>query len=247
MILVDSRVGSIELKPHIRQCGVVVDDQMLEYGDAYFEGNGPKGTISIGVERKTIQDMLNCIEDHRYNAQRVGMNQMYDKSFLILEGQWAPSNGCIPGLSPGYLCEPAKGGWRPFSRRAGAQPVLYAKLYRYLVSVQLSGVIVTQSKDMAHTAFNICELYRYFQKRWSDHTSLLEKQKLSIPTLESKPRLVRRWASEITDIGVKYGLEAERIFKTGYGLAMGQERDWMRIKGIGAKTAIQIVKEIMER
>src|SRR6266853_2289676 len=94
MILVDSRIGSCELIPHIRRaCNnyIPVEETNLEFGDVCFEGNGSEGRIAIGIERKTLQDILNCIQDARYIDQRRGMLNLYQKSFLLIEGRWQPN------------------------------------------------------------------------------------------------------------------------------------------------------------
>lgn len=238
MILVDSRKGSVELIPHIKKLGVPVEAAQLMYADAAFEGNGKKGKVIIGVERKTLHDILNCIDDSRYGAhQRPGMARMYGVSILALEGGWKPHT-----LS-GTLLELFRGvAWGDCRYRS--QRVMYAKLFRYMLSIGLSGVIITQSWDLEHTAYNIVECYHYFQKRWEDHTSLLEVQKFAIPDMGGKPSLVRRWATQLEDIGVKYSLEAERLFKTPIKLAQSEESDWLTIKGIGIGTAQKVIREI---
>lgn len=239
MILLDTAVGSKELLPYIRKRGVLCETTPLGFGDAAFEGKGPEGAISIGVERKALHDMLSCIEDSRYSAhQRVGMAKQYTKSFLIVEGEWRPHD------SDGGLMEGFRGGtaWGPC--RPGGQRVLYSKLYRYLISVALSGVIITYSRNMDHTAHNIVELFHYFQKRWEDHTSMLATQMLNIPSLNGKPPLIRRWAAELTGVGVKTSMDAQRLFRTPIKLATADEMDWLQIKGVGVPTAQKIVKEI---
>lgn len=238
MILVDSRVGSKELLSVILRVGVKAELAELSYGDFCFEGKGPEGRISIGIERKTLSDMLHCIEDSRYNSQRIGMRSMYQKSVLIVEGDWRPHDP--DGFLMERFNENSKYGYCKYRTR----PILYSKLYRYLLSVALSGVIITLSHSIYQTAFNICEMYHYFDKAWDQHTSLLETQKLAIPDLRDHPSLVRLWASDIGGIGVKHGLDAERLFKTPYKLAMSQESDWMRLKGIGAPTAMSVVRQI---
>lgn len=239
MILVDRAVGSKELRPLIVGMGVMCDEASLGYGDAAMEGHGPDGTISIGVERKTLHDMLNCIDDARYAShQRVGMAKMYSKSFLIIEGHWRPHD------SEGFLMEGWAGGTSWGYCRYRSQRTMYSKLYRYLISVALSGIIITYSRDLKHTAINICEIFHYFQKRWQDHTSLLEVQKLAIPSMNGKPTLVRRWASDLEGIGVKHSMDAERLFKTPIALAESDEREWLRVPGVGVKTAQSIIKEI---
>lgn len=210
----------------------------LPYGDFAFEGNGPQGSAMIGIERKTLHDMLNCIDDNRYNAQRVGMRQLYQVSVLALEGHWRPHD------ESGVLMEGFNGGVSWGFCKYRSQRTMYYKLQRYLFSVQLSGVVYVPSRDMKHTAFNVCELYHYFQKKWQDHTSLLEIQRIAIPQMTYHPSLVRKWANDLEGIGTKMSELAARYFKTPYKLANGDESDWLRIPGVGAKTAQDIVKQI---
>ena len=238
MILIDSRVGSRELEPLIQRFGPTCEVGHLEFGDAAFEGNGPNGRLAIGIERKKLSDMLNCIDDSRYSGlQRPGMAAMYQKSILIIEGVWKPD------AATGYMMEcVAQLTWRPY--RPSGRMVMYSKLFRYLLSVQFSGVAVIWSRDIEQTAYNICECYYYFQKKWNEHDSLLEIQKLNIPTLNGPPPLVQRWAAQLTGIGVKLSADVVKQFKTPYDLARSDETEWIKIPGVGAKVARKVVKEI---
>jgi ERCC4-type nuclease len=251
MIYIDPRKGSGSdgkgnelLQPLIRKLGVPCESLKLICGDACFEGNGMGGPITIGIERKTLHDLLQCIEDARYVGQRQNMLKMYSKgcTYLMVEGMMAPGDGNgFDGLAmQGHRRGQA---WGPMKVRGGRTP-LYSKLYRYLMSVALSGVIITPSMDLPHTAYNIVEMYHYFQKKWNSHTSLLEVHKSAIPTMDGKPSLTRRWANDITDIGVAYSIAAEKIFPNAHALANSSESDWMRIDGIGPKTARKIIQEI---
>jgi ERCC4-type nuclease len=241
MILVDSRIGSSEVAPYIKKVGVAIEEVMLDFGDFCFEGNGPDGRITIGVERKRLHDMLNCIDDSRYASyQRPGMREVYDKSFLIVEGMWKPHED-------GTLMEEFRGGvWGQCKYRSSR--VMYAKLRRYLFSISLSGVVVLYTRDIVQTAYDLCELFHYFSKGWDKHTSLLEIQKLAIPDMNVRPSLCRKWASDLNDIGVKFSMEAERLFRrSAIKLATSSELDWLKIKGIGVPTARKIIREINER
>lgn len=245
MILVDPRIGSGvgagDLQPLIKARGVQCEKSPLEFGDACFEGNGPKGRILVGLERKKLPDMLDCIESARYAGhQRPGMSRMYHKSFLILEGVWAP--GTPPNMDGLLIVERPNASWGPYN--VGGRSVLYSKLYRYLLSVSMTGVIITFSRNVNHTAFNIVECYHYFQKKWADHTSMLQTQQLNVPALDIHPPLVRRWAAEVGGVGVKLSQDAERLFKKPITLATADEIDWMKIPGIGAERAKQVVREI---
>lgn len=239
MILVDNRVGSKELLPYIRAAKCTAELTQLQFGDCAFEGNGPNGRIMVGVERKALGDMLSCIEDSRYAAyQRPGMLSMYNKSILMVEGVWKPDT------ATGYLMECISSlTWRPYRHRGGRMTA-YNKLFRYLLTIQLSGVVVITSRDLEQTAYNVCECSHYFNKKWDDHTSLLEMQKLNLPDLNGRASLVRKWAADIDGIGVKHSSFAEKLFKTPYDLARSDETQWLTIPGIGVKLAQSIVKQI---
>lgn len=222
----------------IRRAGVLCEQANLEFGDFAFEGNGPNGLMAIGIERKTLHDMLNCIDDARYSAhQKVGMKSMYQVSILLLEGHWKSSED-------GFLMEGFDDGTKWGYCRPGGKRVMYSKLYRYLMSVSLSGVMITSSRNEYQSAQNVMECFHYFQKKWENHTSLLETQKLAIPQLSGKPTLVRRWASDLEGVGVKHSIEAEHVFKTPIALAQADETEWLQVPGIGVRTAQSIVKEI---
>ena len=240
MILVDPRVGSAELVAPLRRHQVPVESSPLEFGDVAFEGHGPDGTILVGMERKKIHDMLQCIDDARYAGhQRPGMARMYGVSFLIIEGVWGVGT---PPYQDGILIEPKGSVWIPLRYRT--MRVIYAKLRRYLFSVALSGVYVIYTRDITHTVADIHECYQYFRKKWDDHTSLRETRKLNLPTLHRKPNLTRLWASDLEGIGVKHGEDAERLFRKPITLANADEIEWMRIRGVGAPTAQAVVRQI---
>jgi ERCC4-type nuclease len=182
--------------------------------------------------------MLHCIEDARYNEQRRRMREQYDVSVLILEGHWKPHNengmmmeGFHNGINYGY-CRP------------GGRRIMYSKLSRYLISVQLAGVIVDRTRDIGHTAFDIVDWFHYFQKPWEGHTSLLEMQKVAIPTLNAKPSLVRKWAFALDGVGTKTSEDIAKHFRYPLKLANASEQDFLKIPGIGVKTAQSIVKQI---
>ena len=246
----DYRKGGEKTKPgeldtpkllvdYIKTLGVHAELSDLMYGDIAFEGRGPLGTISVGIERKTLHDMLHCIDDARLSGhQLIGMRQMYTLRVVMLEGHWRPH---IPEM---WLMEGFNGGLSWGFCKYRSQRTLHSKLYRYLISLQLAGNIVTFSRDLHHTAANCVEWYHYFQKRWDGHTSLQELQKVNIPTLNVKPPLVRKWANDLSDIGTKLSERAASHFKTPLNLAQADEVEWLKIPGIGVKTAQSIVKEI---
>lgn len=222
--------------------GVKAEVTDLQYGDIAFEGHGPDGDIAIGIERKTLHDMLNCIDDARLAGhQLIGMRQLYKPTVLLLEGHWKPHD------PQGMLMEGFNGGNTWGFCKYRSQRTMYSKLYRYLISVSLTGVIITRSRDLFQTAYDCCEWYHYFQKPWNQHRSQREIHKVALPSMRHKPALVRRWAAALEDVGVELSERAERVFRSPIKLANADESEWLRVPGVGVKTAQAIVREIWKR
>lgn len=248
MVLVDIPRGAKDspqyqnqasLRTLIRAAGILCEATPLDAGDACFEGNGPDGTIAVGVERKALHDMLSCIEDARYAGdQRLKMKKQYTVNFLIVEGIWRSHED-------GRLME-SKDGCTWWPSKPHGKTIMYSKLRRYLISMTYSGVVVIFTRDLRHTATDICELWHYHQKAWSKHTSLREVPKAAIPQLNHKPSLVRQWADCIDGIGTVKGEHAARIFRRPIKLATSDEMEWLKIPGMGVSTAQKIVREINE-
>ena len=76
MILVDSREGSKQLQPLLRDSKLT----RLEFADFAFTGSDRDGRISqIGIEYKTLPDVLSCIADGRFAGHQLpGMMKAYD-------------------------------------------------------------------------------------------------------------------------------------------------------------------------
>jgi len=246
MILVDTPKGpknsvqyqnQLGLRTLIRTFGVECEAVPLSWGDACFEGNGPEGTIHIGIERKSLHDMLRCIDDATFaGKQRIGMKNLYTVSILMVEGFWR-------AREDGFLLE-SQDGCRWWVCRPNGKPVMYSKLRRYLISIRYGGVHVNFTRDLWHTAYDIVEEYHYNQKRWDDHTRLREVHRMAIPQMNHKPSLTRMWASDIEGLGVKKSEEAEAIFRKPIRLANADEQQWTQISGVGTKLAQSIVRQI---
>jgi hypothetical protein len=164
------------------------------------------------------------------------MKQMYQVSNLIIEGMWKPRED-------GFMME-SRDGCNWWVCRPSGKPVLYSKLSRYLISVRYTGVAVKFTRDLNHTAYEICEEYHYHQKSWDKHTSLKNIQKLAIPQLTGKPSLARKWAASIDGVGQVLGEEADRQFRqSAIRLATAEEEDWIKC-GASVAKARNIVSQI---
>lgn len=253
MIVVDKAVGSFELQTLIQRYGVPCEKVALDAADAAFEGHGPSGPTMIGVERKKVQEALDCVETGRLGGfQMMKMRKMYGFRFVIIEGQWKPwpAHG---SLMQGHPKPDGTVWWTEKGPRGKVES--YAKLRRYLFSLTMAGAHVMYTHDILHTAYDICELYHWFQKPWDSHTSMQQvfsghygaaPQELAmIPTITSRPSVTRLWALALEGIGQKMSADIERAFPSPRALANADESEWVRVPGIGLKTASNIVRQIL--
>lgn len=256
MILVDKAVGSFELQSLIQRQGIRCEKAALDAADACFEGMGPEGQVLIGVERKKVQEALDCIDTGRLGGfQLPKMRRMYRFRFVLIEGTWRPN--VKTGFLERMIVKPDGKVWWT-DELGGGGKAMYHKLRRYLFSVTMAGAHVLYTQDILHTAFDITELYHWFQKPWHKHESMNQmysgkawdtqvkqsEELVMIPTIDRRPSLVRQWAADINGVGVKLSADAERVFKTPLALATADETEWMDVPGIGMKMAADIVRQI---
>ncbi len=159
-LLLDPRSGSGELAPILRQFGVEPVVQQLPFGDACWEGAGPKHSIvNVGVERKRIDDLLQSMQSKRLSGHQLpGMAQMYDYAYLVVEGMWRPARD-------GAALEVLLGGGRWVERSMSP-----AAVTNYLMSLSLrTGLVVWRTSYDWETALFLTHQYRMWQVPWEEH------------------------------------------------------------------------------
>lgn len=168
MILVDERTGSADLIGHLRHWHVPCEMGRLEYGDACFVGNGPAGpnTVACGIEIKKVHDALNCMEDGRFAGHQLpGLVGTYERIWLVVEGWYRPD------FTTGLLLAP---GERRRELAMGTRRFMYRDLDNWLSTMEIrANIRVRRVGDRVETARMVADLYGWWQKDWSDHTSHL--------------------------------------------------------------------------
>lgn len=246
MILVDSRIGSVNLLGEIKKHGIGCEVTTLACGDFAFEGNGPNGDrISIGIERKEIRDLASCMIDHRFaHKQAIPMQQTYDRCYLMVEGQWRPGvHGeleIFTRVGGGRFVR--KEGWTASFK--GPRGINYINLHNYLVSIaEFSKFRVITSYNLAMTAYQIACLYQFWNKRYEAHTS--NSMVFHDPVMMiAKPSFERMAASCMPGVGTKLSAEVVKRFRTVYNMVTADAATWASVPGIGAVKAGRIYKAI---
>lgn len=227
VILVDSRTGSKELIETIRRAGGKAQLDTLEFGDFAFEGNGPNGSVLVGVERKAVRDMLNSIRYGRYSDHQLpGMLKLYGYSYLIVEGVYRPGgDGMLEGLM--------RGGFQPIY--LGSQGFLYRELDMFLTTISMmTPVRIRRSEGTGETAHQVVNLEKWWAKPWDSHHA--HQQLQSMPpggAVLYEPSLLRRIAKELPGIGWGKSKDVEEFFGTVEVMVNATQAEWKRVDGVG--------------
>lgn len=235
MILIDYRSGSSELSPLIR---IPHHITKLEYGDFSFMGNGPQGPAVIGVERKTIMDLVSSISSGRLSGhQLVGLLNIYDFVYVVVEGQWKihPS-GLLYRVTSGGNWTKVHLGKREFSANS---------VYNFINTMSvMCGIITVRTNNVRETAKWLDGLYEWWSKDWGKHNSHAQFQIRQKHASLSKPNLLTRIAKELSGVGWDKAINIGKYFGSIDELLDADIKELMEVPGIGKVLAHSIKKEL---
>lgn len=244
IILVDNQAGSKDLFPRIRALtsDVVLTRIEPAFGDVAWDGRGPDDTtIRVGIEYKTIDDVLDCVSSGRFGGhQAIGMTQCYDRRFLLVEGYTRVDRST--GILQKWNWSDKK--WRNIVK-AGRE-FLYRDLLHWTTTfeeqAQFRVIYTTDDHESARWVF---AKYTWYAQDWDDHTALKQFYVPPPPNvILYEPTFMCRVAKELYKIGWTKALEVEKAFKSVREMINANEQAWLKIPGIGKLIASQIVAEI---
>lgn len=235
MILVDNRVGSKEL------LGMFPPGRArlarLEFADFAFTGNGPCGLPwLVGVERKTIDDLVNCIASGRLSGSQLeGLVNGYNTVHLVVEGMFKAD-------VDGRLVKWARGKWNSLQ---GNRVFMLWDVLLFLHTLEnVVGVKVWRTMNRAETVDWVVGLHQWWTvKEWEEHHG--HEQPHTGNSVEiARHSFERRVAAQLKGVGWERAKEI-----AGMGVSVGQmvgmeEKEWEGVKGIGKVLAKSIVKEL---
>jgi ERCC4-type nuclease len=251
---IDSRIGSKQLLPLLKKLHVPAVSTRLEFGDAALTGNGPDGEVRIGVERKTIYDLLSSIGSGRLSAHQLpGMVKEYDYRWIVVEGLWRPGKDNV--------IEVWRGGWRQ-----APGWISYHEVDRYLVTLEVrGGVHVRRTSNLHETAVFLGGLRRWWSKPWKAHRAHLAIQKgvdsrLLGTTLERdilaaktpkdwdrvRRKVVRRVAQVLPGLGWEKSEAVMKRFEDSGEMVDAGRSEWEEVPGIG-KTLGERLPKLLRR
>lgn len=240
------------MRPYLKPYGIAVEIAKLDAGDVAFVGNGPNGDVSIGIERKVITDLVQCIRDRRLSGFQLigsetqpGLLESYDYVYLVIEGIFKAGD-------KGVLYHYRHDDWEPLY--LGSSPVLFLEVDSFLSSLELRAVTrigepvrVHRTGTIRQTAAHIATLYdNWTGKRWDQHHAHQDiytrapqiygrKASFVKPTIN----LVVKMAAQLQGVHSK-AMAIGKKFKTPIDMVQATEKDWASIDGIGKVLAKRI-------
>mgnify|MGYP001559378615 CR=1 FL=1 len=253
MVLVDARVGSRELLQGLRGLGIDAELGGNLSADFQFSGCGPApaSTVLIGIERKTIQDLLNSIRTRRFEGQQLSpMLDCYDCCYLVVEGAWRRGKGT------GLIEIPrGRGEWG-----APRGSFHYAEVSHFLIRLEeFAGVRVRRTYDEDETCAAIADLYTEWAAPYEERLRKLQRiyapppdfpirkdgKRVRAFAVQQAPSLAAKWIAQLPGVDSRAVELAER-FRSARDVANADVEDWLSIKGlrVGRKSAEKIVEAV---
>lgn len=240
MLLVDHRIGSGEMLGTLKQLGVPCELTELPFSDFALCGQSDSGPVFVGVERKTVQDLINSTMKGRFAGHQLpGMLNEQETGFKEI---WLLVEGIFRG-GPGGLLEVWKHKqWQPVSY--GAKQLMYEEIECQLITLEVKGGVRVRRMGTEH---DTCRFLKALHHWWTDQSLEDHRSHLRFRTLEAdaallvKPGLCREWARHLPGVGWEKSMVIEQRFKrVPLDMAQASEVEWREIAGIGKTMASRI-------
>lgn len=250
MIVIDDRSGSCQLvtRPPLNDPEVATLGR-LDSADASFIGNGPSGEVTVGVEVKSVSDLISSTANNRLGATQIpAMLENYDHSWLLVYGRYRCSKDGELMVEGGKW---SNADWRP--AKLGQRRILYSYLEGFLYDVQMAGIHVHRCEDLDSAAQWLYVLYHWWSRPWKSHKALrsFDNSKPVSPRLqgETDKALLRRaeLASKLPAIGFERAVAAAKHFRSIHDLINASAEEWEEVEGIRKTIARSVVTAIHER
>lgn len=216
----------------------------MRSGDVAFMGLGPNGPARVGIEFKKLDDLIQCIVSKRLVTHQLPlMMKDYDYRYLLIDATVRPSRDSSIEVFSMFKTKGKR------ERELGAfepcfSSISYSMMQKYLMTIENIGDVgVRFSSGRADTIGYITASYHWWQKPWEKHHAHLavpsfeDSHPRRIEVMFRRPSVLHRVASCLPGIGRTRGLAVAARFRSVSAMVAASEKDWLKIEGIGAKTA----------
>lgn len=256
MILVDTRAGSnTAIRTSKRTGHTTRHEGLIDYpplndpnvatlheldaGDVCLVGNGPDGSLLVGIELKSVSDLISSTNTGRLQATQVPkMLEQYAVCWLLVYGDYrANKKGDLELLK--------RGKWGRFEM--GSRCVSWVGFERFLCTLSAVGVQHKVVRDMAEAAQWIAALAGWWEKPWHTHRSLhtfdRSRDLALMPGISDSVKCRARIAASL-GVGYQRAVAAARHFATVREMVDAPESEWLKINGIGKGLAATVRRAI---
>ena len=229
----------------------------LTSGDVSIPGNGPNGPLLIGIEVKSLSDLLSSSDSGRLQATQVtsmlgnGTSDFppdYDICWLLYHGTYRPNpkTGALQILKGRGKGKPV---WEDYL--LGSRVIDWGYLESFILSLTTIGVNVKHVYDMAEAALWVSTVAHWWGKQWKDHKSLrtLDSTTTRLPLMPgySKHEIkLATTAASLPNIKFERGVAAAQHFTSIRSMINADESEWASIPGFGKTIAKTIVDYVTE-
>lgn len=220
----------------------------LDSADVCIQGNGPTGKVLIGIEVKSIHDLLSSAATGRLQATQIpNMLASYDIRYLLYYGLYRSSS--IGGLQilrgsetkPKWVNEVTRAKKSKKDKNSGDDTpkiLPYKYLTHFLLSLAETGVRVIHANDMADAAAWVASIYSWRSKPYDKHRSFHtfdNSQSVSLlPGLDPCIHQCASVAIKLPGLGFERALVVARYFDGSIiDMVNAPTSEWERIPGIG--------------
>lgn len=233
-MLLDMQAGSKDFLEPLIAAGLPVRPTLLPSGDVEIMGRGPAGRpLMVGIELKTIPDVLTCVRSGRFAEQARKMKARYEVRWLLIEGEWRIE-------ADGELGVRERRGFQSRGHHTYQEVASWA-----MTMAQRGGVLVWRTQTREESVAWLRSLYWWWtSKDFEEHRAHLDWYQPPI-TGESpfeEPTLVQQVASVLPGIGGERALAAAGAFGSVREMVNADEVAWRGIDGIGPKIAKRVVE-----
>jgi ERCC4-type nuclease len=263
VLWIDRREGSSLLAPHFAQHHIETELCTLDYADVFICGNGPRGegSLQVGVERKTVRDMLNSMRSARFQeewtGQLSGLLRTYDVAWLVIEGVYRSAPGT--GVLQEYRGKAQ--GWVDLTLGKSSRGLfMHSEIERFLMQLQLHTAVEFNKALLVHHTARVeatvefcANLHHQLTgKTWDEHRSwrgIMVPQPsqpfmLRQPTKAEMARIFRRRVSMCLDgVGDEKAQAIATVFRSGRKIANGTKDQWAQVPGVGKVLTERIINQ----
>lgn len=238
-VLIDDRAGSKDLI--VQDClKGLAELTRLDFGDVMILGNGPTGSVAVGIEVKSIWDVISSASNGRLmDTQVPGMLGCYSHCWLLVYGQWRS------GRRDGLLhIKRGTDKWELF--KLGKSCLPYSYLEHLFTELTMMGVHVATVPTEADAAQWIASMSSWWHKKWTDHKAhrvfdnSSTEARLRPVMLDKNVRARADIASKLPGVGFERSIAAARHFKSVREMVNAPESEWVKVPGIGKGVAKSI-------